>query len=627
MLEFIRSHQKLMQLLLMVFIVPSFVLLGMEGYSQFKDKESIIVKINKHKITQQQFDDQYKEFINQARAEKGDDFKLEDADTAQNRKKILDQMISGLIMQQEIERLNIKIDDAQVVKYINDMPAIASVKNENGSINVTKLTELLKQQGISIEQFQNRIKYLITNQYLAENIAKSSLIPTQVQENIAKGLLEKRDIQFVNIHANDFSSKVEFKPETLPNYYKNHIKDFISKQKVDLEYILLSKQDLSASTSNPAELDIQKYYDENIAQFKTQEERRASHILIKTEGVKKEDAKNKAMQILQELRKYPEKFSEMAKKESADTVSAQKNGDLEFFGKGSMVKPFEDAAFKMKVGEISDLVETEFGFHIIKLTDIKPSFTRSLQEEKSQIIQKIKQKQIDDLFAKKLDELTNASLDSKNLDSVSKKLGLPLKNISGIGKTGNSDQTFADRRAIRAIFEEDVLKGKKNTDIIQSGDYALVARVTKYYPARQENFEEALNSVKTKFMQEEALKLAKQSGAAKLAAAKQGENLPWSEVKTITRMDGKFPKNIIEPIFTANSASLPSYVGVPVEAGYALFKISKVESVPADQNIIQMVKQFGNAYASQELQALLYDMRERYNVEVIKDVTKIKLPN
>jgi peptidyl-prolyl cis-trans isomerase D len=528
-------------------------------------------------------------------------------------------------MQQEIERLNIKVEDAQVVKYINEMPAIASVKNTDGSINVDKLTVLLQQQGLSIEQFQTRVKYLLTNQYLAENIAKSSLIPTQVQENIAKGLLEKRDIQFVNINASDFSAKVELKPESLSKYYNEHVKDFISKPKVDLEYVILNKQDLTSSVANPADADIKKYYDENITQFKTQEERRASHILIKIDNNKKEDAKLHATKVLQEVRMSPEKFGELAKKESSDTISAEKNGDLDYFVKGAMVKPFEDAVFKMKVGEISDLVESEFGFHIIKLTDIKSSVTKSLDDEKSNIIQVLKQKQVDDLFAKKLDELTNSSIDSKNLDSVGKKLGLSLKTAGGIGKTGNTEQTFTDRRAIRAIFEDDVLKGKKNTDVIQSGDYAFVARVTKYYPSKQQTFEESIIEVKEKFLQEESLKLAKQNGVAKLAAAKQGEALAWSPVQTATRMEGKFSKQVIETIFTANSASLPSYVGVPVEAGYALFKISKVEVIPADQNIIQMVKQFGNAYASEELQALLTNMRHRYGVEVVKDVTKIKL--
>ena len=583
------------------------------------------MKVSKNEITQQQFDAQYKEFINQTKVEKGEDFKLDDVDIYQNRKKVLDQMINGLIMQQEIERLNIKIDDAQVVKYISEMPAIASVKNEDGSINVEKLTQLLSQQGLTIEQFQIRVKYLITNQYLAENIAKSSLIPHQVEDNIAKGLLEKRDIQFVNISASDFNSQVEVKPDTLEKYYKEHIKDFISKPKVDLEYILLSKQDLSPNVANPTDAEIKKYYDENLAQFQTQEERRASHILIKTENIKKEDAKNKAMQVLQEVKKSPEKFGEIAKKESADTVSAQKNGDLDFFSKGSMVKPFEDTVFKMKIGDISDLVETEFGFHIIKLTDIKPVVTKSLEEEKEQIVQKIKQKYIDDLFAKKLDDLTNASLDSKNLDGVSKKLVLSLKTASGIGKNGNTEQAFADRRAIRAIFEEDVLKGKKNTDVIQAGDYAFVARVTKYYPSKQQSFEEAAADVRVKFMQEESLKLAKQSGVAKLSAAKQGENLAWSEAQTITRMDGKFPKQIIESIFTANVAAFRAYVGIPIETGYALFKINKVETVPADPKIIEMVRQFSNAYATEELQALLHSMREKYNVEIVKDVASIKL--
>jgi len=617
MLEFVRNNQKIMQVVLFIFILPSFIFLGVEGYSQFMEKSNDIAKIDNVKITEEQFDAQYKSFIEQAQANGKN---VTQADTAENRKAILDQMIDGILMQKEIERLNISLDDQQVLQYINSMPALANIRNTDGSINVVQLKDLLEKQGMTPEQFQARIKFLLINQYLAENIAKSSFIPVKAQENIAKGLLEKREVQVLNISAMDLASSVQASPAQLQDYYQKNKTEFISPEKVDLEYILINKESIAKKI--PSSDEIKKYYEANIAQFQIPEERKASHILVKVENpLEKEKLKLKAQTILDEVKKDPSKFAALAKEKSDDIGSAQKNGDLGFFTKGAMVKQFEEAAYKLKIGEISPLVESEFGFHIIQLTDIKPAATKSLEEATETITQILEQQNTDAVFAKQLDDLANAAMDSNNLIAIAKKLNFNIQTAAGITQENNQNATFADKRLLRGIFDPEVKQQKRNTDVIQFGNQAIIAHVVKYYPKLQQTFEQAKEQAAQKFTLIQGLKLAKQAGVTKLAAAKQGEVINWSPIQSITRMDNKIPKDLMESIFNADVKNLPSYVGIPTALGYALFKISKVDIVEADKNTLGLVQEFSDIYAKEEMRALMQDMRKKYEVKILKDIT------
>jgi peptidyl-prolyl cis-trans isomerase D len=629
MLEFIRTHQKLMQILLMVFILPSFVFLGLEGYKSFEEKPNQLLKLDKTVITQQDFNEQFKSFIAQNKQEQGENFNIETVNTPENRNYMLNQMAEGILLQKETASLNLNIDDNAVLKYINEMPALDSIRNKDGSIDAVKFNELLQQQGLSAEQFQAKIKYLLTQQYLAENIAKSSILPANIQSFVSNGLSEKREVQIINVPASSFSNKAIVNDDVIYRYYARHAKDFFDPEKVDLEYILLNKKDIAASPIS--EEKIQKYYNDNIDQYKGLEERKASHILIKAEEnaspETKEQAKKTAQEILDLVKQNPAQFADIAKKKSEDVGSAEKGGDLGFFAKGAMVKQFEDSAFAMKKGEISSLIQTSFGFHIIKLDDIKPSTIKPIEQVREIILQTLSQQAIDVAFNKKLDELNNSALDSKNLENIAKKVGLPLKNASNIYKVlpenmdiqATSEPALSDKRATLAIFNSEVTSLKRNTDVVQFGEYALLAHVKKHYPKRQKNLNEAKEDVRKKALVDEALKLAKQDGVSKLASLRRGQNAEsWSAIQTISRTDNKMPKDILETIFAADSAVLPSYIGVPTAMGYILFKVSKIIPEKPTDNIIKIVSNFSNAYANQEIQSFLSDIKLKSNIKYIK---------
>ncbi len=629
MLNFVRNNQKIMQLLLFIFILPSFIFLGIEGYSKLDDSNGIIAKVAAEEITQTQFDEQFKQFTSQQPDKK-------QADNPQNRKMIIEQMINGLLMQQEINSLNINIDENQIIDYISKMESLKDAKNPDGSINAKLLQKILQQQGLTPEQFEQRIKLLLLNQYVAKNVADSSYIPLATQINIASGLLEKREIQVWNIVAKDLLPSIVSTQEQLKNFYAKNTKDFISNEAVDVEYILISKDTLP--TIAPSAAQVLQYYNDNLTtQFQVQEKRRASHILIKVDNpAHKEDLKRTSQALLAQIRKDPTKFESLAKEKSQDVASAIKGGDLGYFSQGAMVKAFEDASNKLKVGEISEIVETEFGYHIIKLTEIVPSSVKTLDEVSIQIAENLKQQEQEKIFIKQIDDLSNAAIDSNNLQSIAKKLNLNVKNANQIYNYSNltdeekaahiaqMNPDFTDPRVIQAIFDPEVKQQKRNTDVIQFGNHALIAHITKYHPKQQQTFEQSIDKVTQIYKQQEALKLAKQNGVAKLAAAQQGENLAWSEPQTLSRLDNKLPPILIQSIFANNYKTLPAYVGLPTDDGYILFKINKIQPSSANQNTLDLVKRFSDVYAKEELRALLSDMRSKYPVKIIKDVSVAK---
>jgi peptidyl-prolyl cis-trans isomerase D len=224
---------------------------------------------------------------------------------------------------------------------------------------------------------------------------------------------EKREVQIVNFPATDFAAKVSPTDAELEAYYKAHPKEFQAPESVNIEYLVLDLESIKRSiTVNEA--DLKDYYTQNATRLSGNEERRASHILVNAAkdapAADREKAKARAQELLAQVRKAPAEFAEVARKNSQDKGSAASGGDLDFFARGAMVKPFEDAAFAMKKGDISDVVESDFGYHIIQLTDIKAPKQRTFEEVRPELEADLKTQQAQRKFAESAEAFTNGCL-------------------------------------------------------------------------------------------------------------------------------------------------------------------------------------------------------------------------
>jgi peptidyl-prolyl cis-trans isomerase D len=378
------------------------------------------------------------------------------------------------------------------------------------------------------------------------------------------------------------------------------------------------------------EADLKTYYEQNATRLSGQEERRASHILIsapKTASAEdRKKARARADELLVAARKAPDSFAELARKNSQDTGSAPNGGDLEFFARGAMVKPFEDAAFAMKKGDISDVVESEFGYHIIRLTDIKAPKVRSFEEMKPQLEADLKKQQAQRKFAEVADAFTNGVYEqSDSLKPVAERLKLEIQTASNVTRTPAPGATgpLASPKLLNALFGPDAIEKKRNTEAVETAPNQLVAaRVVQHTPARTKPLAEVREAVRARLVAERAAELARKEGAAKLAAWQT--NLSSSEFPTALTVSREqtqqMPTKLIDAVLRADSAALPVLVGVDLGAqGYAVARVNKVIAYepPNEAARRQNLNQYSQLWTGAESLAYFNELKARLKAEIL----------
>src|SRR5262249_7532231 len=392
--------------------------------------------------------------------------------------------------------------------------------------------------------------------------------------------------------------------------------------------LVLSADALAAAEKiDPAE--VAKYYEANLSRFGEPEQRRASHILIAVKGGAGEEEKRKAREhaqaILAKVRAAPASFADIAKKESADPGSASKGGDLGFFSKGMMVGAFEDAAFRLKPGQVSDLVETDFGFHIIKVTGIKPGKMKTLEQVRPQIEAELKKQRAGRRFAEAAETFSNMVYEqSDSLKPAAEKFGLAIQRAQGITRQAAGVPALNHPKLLAALFSDDAIKNRRNTEAVETRPGTLVsARVVDHKAASLRPFDAVKDAIRTLLAQQEALAAARKQGAELLAQLKKGEasKVSFEAPKLVSRDDPKgLAPAAVSQVFAVDAGKLPACAGAESPDGFILFRVSKVVDVKPDEARQKAVQsELGRAIGSQEFKAFLDALRADAKVEINRD--------
>ncbi|HBO78372.1 MAG TPA: peptidylprolyl isomerase, partial [Cupriavidus sp.] len=470
----------------------------------------------------------------------------------------------------------------------------------------------------------------LSTQQLGGAIGTTAFVPKSLLDRLIAIRDQQRDVQAIVIKPADFAAKVTPDAAALKAYYDAHLAAYTMPEQAKVEYLVLSGDALAASqTITPDQL--KSYYDSNIQRFRTDEQRRASHILIAAPKDGKEAdrkaAKEKAEKLLEDLRKHPDTFAEVAKKNSQDPGSAEKGGDLGFMGRGALVKPFEDAMFALKDGQISDVVETDYGYHIIKLTGIKPAATEPLEAVRPELEIELKKQLAAKAYTEQADAFGNMVYEqSESLKPAADKFKLTIQTADNVTRTPNpalgKDNPLNNEKVLKALFSDDAIKNKRNTEAVQVGPTTLVsARIVDYRPAAARKFEEVEPLVRQAYVAQQAAELARKDGEARLDALKKsGSADGFGPMVTVSRAkaDGVSPK-AVDAIMRADASKLPSLVGVDLGAdGYAIYRIAKVGTPPqANANQREADAQQLGQMAGQTELAAFYD--------VLKAGAKVKI--
>ena len=625
MFDFIRTHKKIMQILLIILIFPSFVLFGIDGYKRFNNKGEAAAVVDGVEISQEEWDQAHKAEVERMRASMPN-VDVGIFDTPAMRYGVLERMVQSRVLESSVKNLNLKISDQRVAQAISDLEPLAAIKNPNGSLDIERYKQLLAAQGMTPEIFETRMRADIAVRQVVNGVTQSSVtFPSQFQVPL-NAFAQQREVQVAIFSASDYLDKAKPSEEEVQAFYKAHAEDYKSIETADIEYVVLNL-DAVEKTIAVSESDLKAYFDQNQANLNAKEERRASHILItvgKDAGnADKSKAKEKAQALLDMLRKNPNQFAEVAKKNSQDAGSAPKGGDLDFFSKGSMVKPFEDAAFHLTKGEISDLVETDFGFHIIRLTDIKTPGAANFNQMKASLEVDLKKDLARKKFAEIAEQFSNLVYEqSDSFKPVAQKLKLDVLRAEGVTREINAGGkvVWGDPKLLQRIFSTESIEKKRNTEAVETAPNQLVAaRITQYRPSVILALEDVKNLVVQALLTQKALELAKKDGEAKLQLWRsKPESAQWQVPVVISReQTQKLPNNLIELALRLDSQKLPLIEGVDLgPKGYGILKVNKLIASKSEKPSPESSERFIKAWATAENLAYFSLLKNRMKVSV-----------
>jgi len=462
----------------------------------------------------------------------------------------------------------------------------------------------------------------------------SAIAPAAAASAALEAMYQQREVQVERFDAKDQLAKVAPSEADIEAYYKDpaHAGQFQAPEQATVEYVTL---DLESVKKNIAvsEEDLRKYYVENEKRYTAPEERRASHILVKADKdapkAERDKARAKAEELLAEVRKNPQAFAEIAKKNSDDEGSAAKGGDLDFFGRGAMVKPFEDAAFGLKPGETSGIVESDFGFHIIHVTGARGGEKKSFESVRAAIEAEVKNQLVQKKFADAAVEFGDTVYEQPDsLKPAADKWKLEIKTAQGVTRTPAPGATgpLANPRFLEALFSSDSTRDKRNTKAIDVGSNQLAAgRVVQYVAAHQLPFAEVKDKVRQQLAATQAAALAAKLGSERLAKARAapGEALAGPTLVVSRAQPRDLPRPVLDAIVKAPVATLPAFVGVSLgDQGYVVAKIIKTagrDPIVGDQ--AQATAQYAQVWADAEAQAYYAGLKSRFKVSVSDKAT------
>ncbi|MFX1678743.1 peptidylprolyl isomerase [Mitsuaria sp. CC2] len=628
MFDFVRKHTRLFQFILLILIVPSFVLVGVEGYSRFMDGgNATVATVDGHKITQSEWDQAQKTQVERMRMESPTmDPKV--FDSPEVRKDVLENLLRERVLAAVVADEHRTISNEQLIELIKTDPQLAPLRD------VETAKRIAAQQGMTVDGLLQNVRQSLQTNGVLGPIAQSAL-PTQASANLAfDALLQQRELQFQTFAAKDFAATLKPTDADLEAYYKDPkvSAKFQLPESADIEYVVLDAAALAAGVTVNAD-EVQKFYDENKARFTSDEERRASHILIKAGGdmpaADKAKAKAKADELLAEARKNPAGFAELAKKNSEDPGSAANGGDLDFFGKGAMVKPFEDAVYALKRGEISNVVQSDFGYHIILLTDVRGGQVRPFDTVKAGIEADLRRQLAQKRYTEQADSFSDTVYsDADSLKPAADKFKLTIQKAT-VQRKAAPDATgvLASPKLLEAVFAADSLSKKQNTAAIEAGGNQMVsARVVTYKPARVPPLAEVKPMLTMAWVADHAAQAAKKAGEARLAELQKGGDAKGlGEALTVSRAKpGVLPQKALDQVLRADVAKLPAYVGV--DAGNGDFLVAKIDKIlPRDPALIdakRAAEQYARAWSAVEMASYYNVLKADYKAAIKPAVLK-----
>ena len=587
MYDLVHKHKRIAQFILALIMIP-FAFFGVDYYFRGGGGLGEVAKFDGGTITEAEFANAIRDQQEQLRrSAQGVDPAI--FDNPEVRFNLVQQMVRDRLIAKKGADLHFRVSNTEVFDRIAADPRF----QEGGRFSLDLYKGLLRQAGINEPAFEESIRRQIQTERIVDPISRGSVVPQASAVAYVNLAEQRREAEYANIDVDTFVKDVKVDETQEKAFYDANAEAFKTPEEAKFEYVVLTQDALLAQVGVTPE-EVKAQYDSAAKTYRQDEQRQAAHILIAVKPDASEAdraaAKKTAEEIAGQAKANPGKFAELAKQRSQDPGSAAQGGDLGSNPRGTMVKAFDDAVFSMKPGEITGPVQSEFGYHVIKLNGITPEKSRSFDEVKAQIEADLKRQKVGQKFASAADQFQNLVYEqADSLAPVAKALGLTIQTSPLVTRAQAQQIALGSAKLVQALFSPESIAAKRNTDAIEVGNGAMMAaRIIDYKPSTVRPFAEVKAEIHKQLVQQAASELAKKAGREKLALLEAGKSdkeagLTFSKPTLLVRNQPQqgFTSEGMTRIFQADPTKLPAYVGTPSEGGgFAIYRVVKVISPP-----------------------------------------------
>jgi len=622
-LEAIRKHaQGWLAKVILALIAITFALFGVDSYMKGDKSGGMIAEVGDAGISREELTQEIRGQSDRMREAMGPSFDPAVTETADFRKKVLDNLIERKALLQDAQKLKFFPPDAYVASVIGQIPAF----QQDGKFSPQRYEAVLRQNGRTPAQFENEMRQAYMLEAITSPVSLAAFPSGTTMTQIARLVAQQREIAWVDLPAATVASQIKVTPADVERYYTANKVAYTEPEQIRAEYLVLDMAGVAAGivVSDQAVAD---YYASHAAQFGQPEQRSASHILIavdkNADAATRAKAKAKATELYQTVQKEPGRFAELARTQSQDPGSAAQDGSLGSFGRGMMVKPFEDAVFSMKPNEIRGPVESDFGYHIIRLDSIRAAQTAPLTQVRAAVVEELRKQQAQKAFAGLAENFGNLVYENAtSLQPAAAAAKLTVQQ-SGWMTAKQAPPPFNHPGLSAALFSPESIKSKQNTEAIEVQPGTLVAaRVAEYRPARVTPLAEVSQAIEAKLRAEQSARLLAQQGEATIKSLAKGDEagLNWSAFQIV----GRQPSPALDAagakaVFQVNTDKLPAYTGFARPDGsYRIVRVSRVLDAPAlDPRLVSSIES-GVIQAQQraDMQAMLALVKAGQKVKI-----------
>jgi peptidyl-prolyl cis-trans isomerase D len=646
MFDFIRTHQKLMQLLLLILIVPSFVLIGVSGYTNYVSGDTDLVKVGESSVTQTEFDKARRDQLQRMQQSFPGAFDPQTLDQPEVRRNLLESLVNRRVVLDQAQKNRFNVSDATLREAIASMPEL----QVDGKFSPERYNQVLASVGLTTRDFeQGQRAELAINRVLGP-VVQSASVPAPIITDLRQALSEQRSVRVREFKAADYRDQVSVSNTDINQWYDANKATLQLPQYVNIQYLLLNEKAALDGVKAPSEADLKAYYDQNKSRYVQPARVNVSHIQVNVpSGASKqqeEQAKAKAQSILDKVKAPGANFAQIAKTDSDDAGTAANGGSLGWISPGSWPAGLEAAVFALKQGQVSDVVRGPGGFHIFMANEVQPERGESFDEAKEKVVAEVRRQLAAERFADMATRLTNLVYDNpSSLDPAADSLGLKVKKASGLARDhlleaqliGTNDAAIdspdtsllGDKRVLRAAFMGPVLNEKQNSGVIElSPDTLIVLRVDQVNQPSVPPLERVKDRISNDLTEQRALQAAQKAGEAFIAKLRSGATeqdlATLGSPITVSRIDAKgLAQNVIDSIFAAAPSPLPGYAGAATADTYVAARIESVTPGKQDNPVLaSLPQQLSQAVGRSEEQALIRALRDQAGIKFLPEAEK-----